>query len=512
MNDRDFDKLLKRKVSQNEKMPDEINKIFSNFEEEIRMENKSKKWNWAYITRYAAAVVLVLMLCGVGGTTYAHINGVETFLSPVLRKLGINSKYEENATIVNEVSENEDVIVEFLDIASDDTLLIAGYKIKVLNGEYPIEVECYSSINDMNVEKIAYSIEEQAENEYIYYEIFNTADIELADREIIKFDTEILYINEYTEAYSDEIGKYNYVQKRYECGFKFSEEVEIKNIVESKHYNFMESYEKESNGIKFSINDFVQSSYADTIKVKTNKINQIYTNQVMNIYKVYDSNGNIIAESQELLGPYEELEFINKIILGNNVEKKIKLVIEVEELGVGIVDTIEFDIDLTKIEEVKEKEVSYLDHEELGFSFSYDSSWEYVGKNEDYMYSGDEEREFFVFEIPSTTDYVECIPILFEVKDGYNSLQEYIDEINDNLYISPGECAEKFEESIYNFSGYEGYYIVTLRTEGYVYYNEIFAAYVDGKIYEISFGGEEKEFYNLRDTLETFVDGVKIVK
>lgn len=61
MNDRDFDKLLKRKVSQNEKMPDEINKIFSNFEEEIRMENKSKKWNWAYITRYAAAVVLVLM-------------------------------------------------------------------------------------------------------------------------------------------------------------------------------------------------------------------------------------------------------------------------------------------------------------------------------------------------------------------------------------------------------------------------------------------------------------------
>ena len=63
MNDKDFDKLLKIKVNQNENMPDEINKIFSNFEEEIRMENKSKKWNMAYITRYAAVIVLILMLC-----------------------------------------------------------------------------------------------------------------------------------------------------------------------------------------------------------------------------------------------------------------------------------------------------------------------------------------------------------------------------------------------------------------------------------------------------------------
>lgn len=512
MNDKDFDKLLKIKVNQNEKMPDEITKIFSNFEEEIRMENKSKKWNMAYITRYAAVIVLILILCGVGGTTYAHINGVETFLSPVLRKLGINSKYEENATIINEIEETEDVIVEFLDIASDDTLLIAGYRINVLNGKNPIEVECYSRINDMNVEKIAYSIEEQAENEYIYYEIFNTADIELDDKEVIKFDTEIVNISEYTEAYSDVIGKYNKTEKSYECEFKFSEEVEIKNIVESKKYNFTESYEKESNGIKFSIKDFVKSSYANTIKVKTDKRNQIYGNQVMNIYKVYDSNGNIIAASKELIGPFEELEFTNKIILGNNIENKIKLVIEVDELGVGIVDTIEFDIDLTKIEEVKAKEVTYVEHEELGFSFKYDSSWEYLGKHEDYMFRGDEDRQFFVMNVPDTTDDASDISILFEVKDGYNSLQEYIDETNDNLYISPGECAEKIEESFYNFSGHEGYYIVTTMTEGYVYYNQTFAVYIDGKIYEISFCGEEKEYYNLRETLETFVDGVKIVK
>ena len=128
------------------------------------------------------------------------------------------------------------------------------------------------------------------------------------------------------------------------------------------------------------------------------------------------------------------------------------------------------------------------------------------------MFRGDEDRQFFVMNVPDTTDDASDISILFEVKDGYNSLQEYIDEINDNLYISPGECAEKIEESIYNFSGYDGYYIITTMAEGYVYYNETFATYIDGKIYEISFGGEEKEYYNLKETLESFVDSVKIVK
>ena len=40
-------------------------------------------------------------------------------------------KYEQNAIIINEVKEEENLSVELLDAAIDNTTLIAGYKIKV---------------------------------------------------------------------------------------------------------------------------------------------------------------------------------------------------------------------------------------------------------------------------------------------------------------------------------------------------------------------------------------------
>lgn len=72
------------------------------------MKGKNKKLkmsNYIKMVSIAACSVLVIFF---GGCTYAHVNGTETIISPLLRNLGINSKYEEKfnkvATIPVDIS------------------------------------------------------------------------------------------------------------------------------------------------------------------------------------------------------------------------------------------------------------------------------------------------------------------------------------------------------------------------------------------------------------------------
>ena len=51
-----------------------------------------------YIKRVSIAACSVLVIF-FGGCTYAHVNGTETIISPLLRNLGINSKYEEEINV-----------------------------------------------------------------------------------------------------------------------------------------------------------------------------------------------------------------------------------------------------------------------------------------------------------------------------------------------------------------------------------------------------------------------------
>ena len=101
MKDEDFDLLIKRQIQKDTYIPEKINHLFANFENEVNM-NKNKKNKIGYNLRkgvIAASSILVMFL---GSCTYAHINGTETIISPLLRNLGINSKYEENATKFDE--------------------------------------------------------------------------------------------------------------------------------------------------------------------------------------------------------------------------------------------------------------------------------------------------------------------------------------------------------------------------------------------------------------------------
>ena len=132
MSDEEFDKLLKKQMQEDKHIPERINQLFSNFESEVNMKENEKEYKKLkisdYVKRASIAVSSILvMFCG--GCTYAHVNGTETIISPILRKLGINSKYEEDATKFDREVKSDNITIKLLDGAMDDTTFIIGYEI-----------------------------------------------------------------------------------------------------------------------------------------------------------------------------------------------------------------------------------------------------------------------------------------------------------------------------------------------------------------------------------------------
>ena len=158
MNDKEFDKLIKSKLQEEKQIPKNINQLFSEFGMEVKMKEKnSKKYNYFKMAPIAASLMIVTFF---GGCTFAHVNGRETIISPLLRQIGINSKYEENKTEFNEETKKEGVNIKILDGAIDDTSLIIGYEIQIDNNEYDnwIEIEGEYKINNISVKPINHSI------------------------------------------------------------------------------------------------------------------------------------------------------------------------------------------------------------------------------------------------------------------------------------------------------------------------------------------------------------------
>ena len=130
---KNFDEEFKKNIQEDTTIPEKINQLFSNFESEVKMKENNKKSNLITFLKNVSVAACAVVVLGIGGCTYAHINGVENILSPLLNNLGINSKYEENATKFNDEVTKESITVKLLDGAIDDTLLIVGSKIDVQN-------------------------------------------------------------------------------------------------------------------------------------------------------------------------------------------------------------------------------------------------------------------------------------------------------------------------------------------------------------------------------------------
>ena len=178
MKDEDFDLLLKKQMQKDTYIPEKINHLFSNFESEVNMKKNRKIKVIDNIRRgfIAASSILVMFL---GGCTYAHVNGTETIISPLLRNLGINSKYEENSTKFDEETTKQNVKIKMLDGAIDDTTLIIGYEVELKDIDLDswIEIEGHYKINDTSIIPINTSIDRTSDKTFVCYQIFDVNEL-----------------------------------------------------------------------------------------------------------------------------------------------------------------------------------------------------------------------------------------------------------------------------------------------------------------------------------------------
>lgn len=231
-------------------------------EENKKKYNKLKIGNYFGKASIAACSILAVFF---GGCTYAHVNGTETIISPLLRNLGINSKYEENATSFDNEVTADNVKIKMLDGAIDDTTFIVGYEIDIPNidSDSWIEIEGNYKINGMNFTPVNTSMDKTSDTTFVYYQIYDVNEIKINTTQNVKVNASIYRIKEYTEC-EDIDSAYAIYGKTFENDWNLEENINVKSLEDSKTYEFEnpQNYEITKN-IKVSVTEFVTGSYAN---------------------------------------------------------------------------------------------------------------------------------------------------------------------------------------------------------------------------------------------------------
>ena len=327
MNDKEFDKMIKKNMQEDKQIPDNINQLFSEFGMEVKMkeQEKNKKIrniNCIKMVPIAASLMIVTFF---GGCTFAHVNGRETIISPLLRQIGINSKYEDNRTEFNEEIQKEGVNIKILDGAIDDTSLIIGYEIQIDNNDYDnwIEIEGEYKINNISVKPINHSIDKLSDTSYIYYQVFDASEIKIENKENVKINATIRNIKEYKE--SETLDSVEAVYgKEHKNIWNFEENIAVNNIEKSKIYQFEDgSNQKTIENVRISVTEYMTGSYTNILKIKTDKSNY-EGDDFKKYYKVLDENNKEICMCLEEDRQYDERVYTDRLILGNiNENSKI---------------------------------------------------------------------------------------------------------------------------------------------------------------------------------------------
>lgn len=265
---------------------------------------KLKIGNYVKRVSIAACSVLVIFF---GGCTYAHVNGTETIISPLLKNLGINSKYEENATQFNDEVINNEVKIKILEGAMDDTTFIVGYKIEIENisPDSWIEVNGKYKINDLSVKPVNTSIDKESDTTFIYYQIFDVNEIKMSDTKNIKINADFNEIREYTEV-EDIDSVYAEYGKTFKDDWNFEEEINVSKLEGSKTYEFENPQKyKIAQNAYVTVTEFITSSYTNMLKIKTDKTNYI-GDSFEKYYKILDEKNEEIATFCEEEKQYDE--------------------------------------------------------------------------------------------------------------------------------------------------------------------------------------------------------------
>lgn len=518
MDDKKFDELLKNKIQEDNNIPEKINQLFLNFENEVNMkkfEEKNKKIKLSNYLKGTAIAASAMIVTFVGGCTYAHVNGNETIISPLLRSLGINSRYEENAThFDNEVTKKE-IKIKMLDGALDDTSLIIGYEITIENNNPDnwLEINGEYKINDINIKPINSMIDKLSDTTYIYYQVFDTNEIKLNNTENIKIKAKILEIKEYTEyeTLNSAFAKYG---DTFNDEWNFEETIIPKNLETSKKYEFNnpKNYEIIEN-VNLTVTEFITGSYANILKIKTDKTNY-NGNSFEKYYKILNEQKNEIATFSEEDRAYE-YRIYNDRIFSTNINKDSKIFIEVylkiiDEESFNKVATIP--VDISNAIEKTEIQSNLKQYKNDDYSFKYKENWKLtqkldatkVGPNSIYLGA-------LELEIPSTTNSEYSSSIYVRTIDNNTTIDEYKQQIQQENTESPSEYFEEKSKSVVNFKNQKGYQITSETTDGEeIYIKKDIFTISNGKTYRITFFGSEKEYNNLNSDINEFISNFEI--
>lgn len=511
---KNFDEEFRKKIQEDTIIPEKINQLFSNFESEVNMKENNKKSNVITFFRNVSVAACAIIVLGIGGFTYAHINGVENILSPLLNNLGINSKYKENATEFNNEVTKENITVKLLDGAIDDTLLIVGSKIDIQNLQSSwLEINGQYKINDLQVNPINSSIDKLSNTEFIYYQVFDVSEIDIKDKENVKITLNITEIKEYNEV-EDIDSTYIEYGKTYTNGWDFEETISVKNLTDAKKYEFTDSktYKTDKN-IEISVQEFITGSYSNILKIKTDKTNY-NGDSFEKYYKILDNQRNEIASFNEEKTEYNYRVYNDRIIL-SNIDRNSKIYIEVYMMTNGdesFNKVLEIPVDLRKTTEKVERVTNLKEYKADTYTIKYNDNWNLIPKVDtsrvgpNSIYLGALE-----LEIPSTTNSEYTSSIFVKVTNENTTIEDFTKKIRIENTQSVSEYFEEKSSSEVTLKNQKGYTIVSTTTDGEENYikQDTFTV-VDGKVYRIIFFGSEKEYNNLQDELNEFINNFEI--
>ena len=511
---KNFDKEFRKKIQEDTTIPENINQLFSNFESEVNMKENNKKSNVITFFRNVSVAACAVVVLGIGGCTYAHINGVENILSPLLNNLGINSKYEENATKFNDEVTKESITVKLLDGAIDDTLLIVGSKIDVQNLQSSwVEINGQYKINDLQVNPINSTIDRLSNTEFIYYQVFDVNEIDIKDKENVKITLNITEIKEYDEV-EDIDSAYIEYGKTYTNGWNFEETISVKNLADAKKYEFtdLKTYKTDKN-IEISVPEFITGSYSNILKIKTDKTNY-NGDSFEKYYKILDNQRNEIASFSEEKTAYDHRVYNDRLVL-SNIDRNSKIYIEVYIKTYGderFDKVLEIPVDLSKTKEKVEKKDNLKEYKADNYTIKYNDNWNLIPKVDtsrvgpNSIYLGTLE-----LEIPSTTNAEYTSSIYVKVTDENTTIEDFASKIRRENTQSVSEYFEEKSSSEVALKNQKGYTIVSTTTDGEENYikQDTFTV-INGKVYRIIFFGSEKEYNNLQDELNEFINNFEI--
>lgn len=509
MNDEKFDKLLKKRMQENVYIPEKINQLFSDFESEVNMKEKNIKMsNYIKVISIAACSILVIFF---GGCTYAHVNGTETIISPLLRNLGINSKYEENATKFNDEVTKDKVKIKMLDGAIDDTTFIVGYRIEVpsINPDSWIEVDGEYKINDISVKPLNISIDKESDTSFIYYQIFDVNEIKIDDTKNVKINAKIKEIREYTEVENIDSAYAEY-GKTFEDTWNFEEKINVSKFENSKTYKFEEpkKYQIKKN-VYVTVTDYITGSYTNILKIRTDKTNYD-GDSFEKYYRILDEKNEEIAVFGEEERQYDETIYNDRII-SEKINKDSKITIEVY---IKMIDKDRFSkvatipVDVSNAIEKNEENSNWKQYNTDDYSFKYNENWiltqkldsSKVGPNSAYLGA-------LQLEIPSTTNSEYTSSIYVSTVKTNTALDEYVKQVKE---LNSQEYIEEKNTTEIETRNQKGYQVTSESTDGesrYVMQQTFFTS--DGKIYTITFFGSEKNYNNLKSDINEFISSLK---